>query len=460
MGQVNTSRFADTSRRLRRRLPERALKALSIFLAVLVVDGRAVPVLPDPPAAREARGARSVTPAATLGDEVIPLEEVQEALTVQLAQIERQRYALLCQELDQLIGDRLIAQEARRRGTTPVALLKTEVYARVPEVTEEDVTAFIAQNRGRLPQGDQAGLRLKVSDYLRAQRITHQRQAYLRGLRTRTSVSLSLEEPATGRRCLDVDRYARVVAKVSPKEGYTLPVKWGDLGVKLVQLGVIDLEKFKGLYPKNDPPADLRRLEVPSDALITISAENQRFLVTVFWGLGLANKNPVLDKALAEQGLQKMMGLASTGGWTLGKKPAADLYSRFDIVPLTPGQQKLVAELAGSIYRPCCDNPTLFPDCNHGIALLGLIELMAAHGLSRQEILKAALELNAFWFPEHYAKVALLFDLRGTDWDRVDPGEVLGSKYSSLSGWTRHVSQELDKIVFFPSRAEQSTCGL
>ncbi|MFN3476036.1 MAG: hypothetical protein ACK4Z6_00565, partial [Candidatus Methylomirabilales bacterium] len=86
-------------------------------------------------------------------------------------------------------------------------------------------------------------------------------------------------------------QYAEVVAKVLPKEGYTLPIRWGDLGQKLVQLGVIDLEKFKQLY-EGPPPPDLHHLEEPSEAFMTITTENASFLVNVFWGLGLANKHP------------------------------------------------------------------------------------------------------------------------------------------------------------------------
>src|SRR3972149_11349881 len=33
--------------------------------------------------------------------------------------------------------------------------------------------------------------------------------------------------------------------EVLPKEGFTLPVSWGDLGPRMVKLGVIDLGKLK-----------------------------------------------------------------------------------------------------------------------------------------------------------------------------------------------------------------------
>jgi hypothetical protein len=257
------------------------------------------------------------------------------------------------------------------------------------------------------------------------------------------------------RKSFKPEETARIAANVLPKDGYTLPIKWGNLGPTLVQLGVIDLDKFKKLYGSGGLPDYFRYLEQPSEDFISINPENQQFLVTVFWALGLANKSSVLEKMRETDGF---MNFASTGGWTLGAKPATELYSKFDIIPLTPEQQELVSSLAQSIYRPCCDNPTSLPDCNHGIGVLGLIEFMVAQGFNREEVLKASLQFNAFWFPQHYVQTALLFEVRGVDWNAVDPGEVLGSQYSSLSGWTQNVANEINKLAQ-PFLAQQgSSC--
>lgn len=264
-----------------------------------------------------------------------------------------------------------------------------------------------------------------------------------------TSALSSGEEgkSSTSRKPLERAQLTKVVAKVLPKDGYTLPVKWGNLGPKLVELGVLDLPKLKRLYGnKKGQPNHLRYLEAPSNDFINITAENAPFMVTVFWALGLANKNVLLEGLTVTRPQMELMRLASTGGWTLGAKPAEELYSNFDIISLTATQQKLVSDLAQGIYRPCCDNSTAFPDCNHGIALLGLMQLMAANDFSREEILKASLKFNSFWFPQHYIKTALLFHLQGMDWDKVDPQEVLSYRYSSGSGWMRHVNAELQKV--------------
>lgn len=241
-----------------------------------------------------------------------------------------------------------------------------------------------------------------------------------------------------------------------------MPIAWADLGPKLVRHAVIDLGKFRQLYDKDERiQPDLRRLEAPSEDLITITRDNAWFLVNVFWGVGLANKLALLERLAVTRPERELMGLASTGGWTLGAKPPVELYSNVALIPLTPEQETLVADLAQDIYRPCCDNSTAFPDCNHGMALLGLIELMAANGLSREEIVKAAVQFNAFSFPQQYMQMALLFQLQGIDWEAVDPREVLGAHYSSLKEWTQHVEHELQQLAsLLPPQAEGASCAV
>ena len=63
--------------------------------------------------AQQTKSTRSGAVAATIEDEVISLEEVSQSLHGQLAQIERQRYSLLSQKLQQLIDERLCSGKQR-----------------------------------------------------------------------------------------------------------------------------------------------------------------------------------------------------------------------------------------------------------------------------------------------------------------------------------------------------------
>jgi protein-disulfide isomerase len=153
--------------------------------------------------AQQAPAGRTAMPAAKVGDEVITLGELEQATRPQLAKIEEQRYAVLDDKLDHLIAERLLAQEARKRGVSTEQLLKTEVYAKTPEVTDAEVSDFINKNRARLPKGDDADLKLRVWDYLRSQKVNERRQAYVQGLRAQGKVTVYLEAPAAARMPVD-----------------------------------------------------------------------------------------------------------------------------------------------------------------------------------------------------------------------------------------------------------------
>ena len=130
-------------------------------------------------------------------------------------------------------------------------------------------------------------------------------------------------------------------------------------------------------------------------------------------------------------------GYASTGGWILATRPIADLYSSTPIVPLTPAQQQHVAEAAEGTYRPCCNNSTAFADCNHGMAMLGLFELMASQGATTEELFEAAKYINAFWFPQQTFDVATYFKLTtGQDFAEVDGRTFVGPQFMSGQGWS------------------------
>jgi hypothetical protein len=126
---------------------------------------------------------------------------------------------------------------------------------------------------------------------------------------------------------------------------------------------------------------------------------------------------------------------ASTGGWTLGTKQPGELYSSVSMLSLTQEQQAFVAEASANTYRPCCGNSTAFADCNHGMAMLGLYELMAAQGASLEEMYRAAKYFNAFWFPQQAVNLALYFEgTTGQSFAEVEPRIILSQQYSSGSG--------------------------
>ena len=186
--------------------------------------------------------------------------------------------------------------------------------------------------------------------------------------------------------------------QINPPEGYKLPIRYGVFGPKLLAAGVIDYEQFMKLY---------REIGAPLDKLQTA----------------------------VQNGKDQVVNFASTGGWTIGAKPVSELYASQSIITLTVEQQARLEEVAQAVYRPCCDNPTHFPDCNHGMAMLGLLELMASHGAGVDAMFEAAKYVNAFWFPQQTLEAAMVFKaVKNVDFVKADSRSLVGRTFASGTG--------------------------
>lgn len=246
--------------------------------------------------------------------------------------------------------------------------------------------------------------------------------------------------------------------KVLPQKGYRLSVRWNDIWKQLLESGVIDKTKYEELFV-GDPVAkkEMQHLMNASNDSMTINESNSRFMVNTLWALGLVNKNRILiEGSMKTYGKGDVMAFASTGGWNLGSKPTSELYSSKEIIKLTAEQQELVKKIAQNVYRPCCNNSTEFPDCNHGMAALGYIELAVAQSVSEKQIYKDLLKLNSFWFPQQYVELAAYFNQQNISWDKVDAKLALSSQYSSAQG-SQQTRQNIQNVPGL--NIQQGGCG-
>ena len=229
-----------------------------------------------------------------------------------------------------------------------------------------------------------------------------------------------------------------------PDKGVVLVSEIGDLGRRLVETGVID----EGKFPNKEILNQTNELK--------INQANAGAVLNLLWAFGLANKNEILEKGpMADPRYGGADQFASTGGWTIAKGNVMEHYSKHTFVVLTPEQQKLVEEVSKNIYRPCCDNPTYFPDCNHGMAMLGLLELLAARGADEKTMYRAALTANSYWFPDTYLAIAKYLESKNIDRKTVLPKTILGPGFSSASGYRQILSQ-----VNPPTEQPGGSCGL
>ena len=225
-------------------------------------------------------------------------------------------------------------------------------------------------------------------------------------------------------------------------EGDVLEVVVDRLGPQLVAAGAIDPSRFAQACASAGAPLDVDRLRIlgtGSDRPIAFDASSAHFLLNLFWAVGLANANPILTRGpMVQNGFSRIAGYASTGGWTLTKRPVMAIYARTPLVSLTTQQQERLEEVTSNVFRPCCDNPANFPDCNHGMAMLGLLTRLAADDRDVQALFAAAKAANRHWFPQQSAQLAQFVQAsRGIDYTLLDGREAGSRELFAASGFAR-----------------------
>ena len=258
--------------------------------------------------------------------------------------------------------------------------------------------------------------------------------------------------------------YDEAVAHVVPPNGFQSKIAFKDALLTLVEGGAIDRGKFFRLYGnKGARPGEFANfLTEPSDDPILLTSLNAVDYVNLLWPIGLTNymatnaESPIVGDSL--------YNFASTAGWTLARELNGGTYfNQLPVVDLTKEEEERVVQIAKSTYRPCCNNSTFFQDCNHGSALLGLLELGASQGLTDDELYAHALAFNSFWFPDYYIRTALFFKvIKKTEWSDVDPRVILGRDYSAGGPWQQNVAARVEKIpgLIPPAPGAGAGCGV
>jgi hypothetical protein len=243
--------------------------------------------------------------------------------------------------------------------------------------------------------------------------------------------------------------YDEAASRVRPEKGFQSRIALKDSILQLVEHGVIDTGKFFAVYGIGGSfPGEMGNvLSEASDREMLLTATNSTYYVNLLWPIGLAT----YMTANADSPLygNSLYSFASTAGWTLGReKNGGTYFNEFPIVELTKAEDARVARIAKSTYRPCCNNSTFFQDCNHGSALLGVLQLGASQGLSDEDLYREALAFNSFWFPDYYLKTALFFKvIKGIEWAGVDPRLVLSRDYSAGGPWQQNVAAKVNAIA-------------
>jgi hypothetical protein len=246
------------------------------------------------------------------------------------------------------------------------------------------------------------------------------------------------------------------------QEGIDPMVTFGNAITSMVRVGAIDKSKFTKLYAGDENLLHnaLMLLNEDSKRPVQVNQHNAGLILNMLWPLGISNQSDVLSKGpMGTTFKDRMNNMASTAGWILAVESGERYVNQLMLVPLRPDQQSMVVEISQHIYRPCCNNPTSFPDCNHGAAMLGYIELAVSQNLSPQRIYANALALNSLWFPKHYQLLNIWTRAeRNTSLNSSDPKTALGSRYSSAQS-ASEIALALKKKGVLPTSPAGGNCS-
>jgi protein-disulfide isomerase len=138
---------------------------------------------------------------ATVGGAPITLGEVDEkamqqpaanfgSMKLSMALYEARRAAI-----DDIVGEKLLAAEAKTRGITNAALVEREIGSKVAAVTDADVVAWFDANPGRVQGAPLDQVRGPIRSLLTQERTQTAYQTYVDQLKARTPVRILLDPP-------------------------------------------------------------------------------------------------------------------------------------------------------------------------------------------------------------------------------------------------------------------------
>jgi protein-disulfide isomerase len=163
-------------------------------LALLVLGSAACQAGPS---ARAATPAQSPSIVAQGSGVSITAADLDKAAEGRLSRLRQQEYEVKKEVLDQLIGEALMAKEAKARGIAVDELVKKEVQEKVPPPTKEAVDTVYEQYKTQLrgQTREQAGP--QIEKFIHERDTSLRREAFRRELIDKAGVKVALEAPRT-----------------------------------------------------------------------------------------------------------------------------------------------------------------------------------------------------------------------------------------------------------------------
>jgi len=170
-------------------------------LAPLALAVPLVAVLAVPASSAEKRAPKAAPTAAAadavafVGGEPITAAQFEELAGPRLFAVRTQEYNQKRALLEDAIDAKLLEKEGKARGMSADELVRVEVDAKIPAVTEADQKDYYEKNKPRFGNTPEADALKQIENGLRQQRARDRRMAYVKELRDKAGVQILLDAP-------------------------------------------------------------------------------------------------------------------------------------------------------------------------------------------------------------------------------------------------------------------------
>jgi len=132
---------------------------------------------------------------ATVAGTPVTLADVDRRAAAALLRIRQEQYEARSQALERMLDEEVLKREADARKLPVDSLLAREVTAKTPEPTKAEIDTFFVHNRGQFYGRPLADVSESIANALRNGKTAERRADFLRSLRKKHDVHVTLEPP-------------------------------------------------------------------------------------------------------------------------------------------------------------------------------------------------------------------------------------------------------------------------
>src|SRR6266571_2118689 len=137
---------------------------------------------------------RQKEPLAVVGGQTIYDDDLLPYVQAQVFQLRLQEYDVKSKALENLVNQKLLEAEAKKKGISTEKVLEQEVDAKVPEPTEAELKALYIVQKEQLGKPFEE-IKAPLQRLLKQAKLQQARQDYYKHLREQAGVSIFLQKP-------------------------------------------------------------------------------------------------------------------------------------------------------------------------------------------------------------------------------------------------------------------------